>query len=131
MSILLSYVPSESGNAAAGAAIAEAKAHGALLIVVNAVRGGALVDQRVATESALRSIVDRAREAGVQATVEQPESPDVVDALLDLITQHEARMVVIGTRHRSPVGKLVTGSTAQRILLDSPCPVLAVKAPAD
>ena len=35
--------------------------------------------------------------------------------------------VVVGLRHRSPVGKMLMGSVAQRILLDADVPVLSVK----
>ena len=48
----------------------------------------------------------------------------------DLIEAAESggELIVIGLRRRSPIGKLILGSNAQRILLDAPCPVIAVKA---
>ena len=54
-----------------------------------------------------------------------------LDASEDLIAVAEdtgAELIVIGLRRRTPVGKLILGSNAQRVLLDAPCPVLAVKA---
>jgi nucleotide-binding universal stress UspA family protein len=43
-----------------------------------------------------------------------------------LAQDEDADLVVIGLRNRSRVGKLLMGSTAQEILLGSPCPVMGV-----
>jgi nucleotide-binding universal stress UspA family protein len=58
-------------------------------------------------------------------------APDVLDPAEELIRVSESSpdaIIVIGLRRRSPVGKLLLGSNAQRVLLDASCPVLAVKA---
>ena len=47
--------------------------------------------------------------------------------LISIAEDSDAELIVIGLRRRTPVGKLILGSNAQRILLDAPCPVLAVK----
>ena len=48
-------------------------------------------------------------------------------AVADLAEGLGIDLVVIGLRRRTPVGKLLMGSVAQRILLGAECAVLAVK----
>ena len=60
--------------------------------------------------------------------VRQTLGPDIAEQILDVVREVDASLLVIGLRHRSAVGKILMGSTAQRLLLDCPCPVLGVKA---
>jgi nucleotide-binding universal stress UspA family protein len=58
-----------------------------------------------------------------------PEDRDPVEAVLDEIEHRpDVQRLVIGMRRRSPVSKAILGSVTQRLLLESPVPVLAVKA---
>ena len=51
------------------------------------------------------------------------------EALVRLTGEVAADLLVIGSRRRTPIGKFLLGSTVQRVVLDSPVPVLVVKAP--
>ena len=54
---------------------------------------------------------------------------DVSDVILEIAEEIGAELVVVGLHRRSPVRKALLGSTAQRVLLEATCPVLAVRAP--
>jgi len=128
MTVVVGWTSDARGQAALVRAIQEARVHDESLLVVNASSGTAPVDDRfagTADVSQVRALLDS---LGVDGEVRQTVVRDVGDALLDIAEEVDASMLVIGIRHRSPVGKLLLGSTAQRILLDARCPVLAVKA---
>jgi nucleotide-binding universal stress UspA family protein len=52
---------------------------------------------------------------------------DPAEAVLDEIKAHDVSRLVIGLKRRSPVGKALLGSVSQRLLLESPVTVVAVK----
>lgn len=49
------------------------------------------------------------------------------EAIVELATDIGADRVIVGGRRRSPTGKAVFGSTAQEVMLSSPCPVTFVQ----
>ena len=129
--IVVGYVPKPEGRAALRRAAEEAKLRDMRLVVVNSHRGGREFDREDAIESEaqLEEVADDPREAGVEHEVRQlVRGIDPADDLVNVATEVGAEFIVIGLRRRSPVGKLILGSNAQRVLLDAPCPVLAVKA---
>jgi nucleotide-binding universal stress UspA family protein len=124
-------VPKSEGHAALTRAVQEAKLRGSSLMVVNSHRGGREFDasDAVETEAQLNEIKSALHETGVDYEVRQlVRGMDPAEDLVNVAEEVEAEFIVIGLRRRSPVGKLILGSNAQRVLLDAPCPVLAVKA---
>jgi nucleotide-binding universal stress UspA family protein len=129
--IVVGYVPKPEGKAALRLAAEEAKLRGSSLVVVNSHRGGRDFDRddAVESESQLEEVRNELRDAGVEFQIRQlVRGMDPAEDLINVAEEVSANVIVIGLRRRSPVGKLILGSNAQRILLDAPCPVLAVKA---
>ncbi len=130
--IVVGYVPKPEGHAALRRAAQEARLRNARLVVVNSHRGGGRDQDDAESGDVLDSITREIGDAGVEHEVRQlVRGIDPADDLVNVAHEVDAEFIVIGLRRRSPVGKLILGSNAQRVLLDAPCPVLAVKAELD
>jgi nucleotide-binding universal stress UspA family protein len=127
MTVLVAYSADAYGEAALDHGIAEATASGERLVVVNVTRGDALVDERYAGPEAAGSLRTRLEELDVTAELRQSMSPDVAVEVLAVAEEVAPRILVVGIRRRTPLGKLVMGSVAQRLILEAHCPVVAVK----
>ncbi|WP_349827426.1 universal stress protein [Brevibacterium litoralis] len=133
MTIILGYTPSPEGLAALDFALAEAKAHGDRLLAINAGIGEArpTEEKGLCDDDQLHRLRAVLEDSGVDHAVEQHlRGKDAAEELLDAVqTTPDTRMLVIGSRRRSAVGKLIMGSIAQRLILGSDVPVVSVKAP--
>ncbi|EWS80882.1 universal stress protein [Brachybacterium phenoliresistens] len=124
--ILVAYVPSATSEAALGFAIAEAEQHSASLLVlasekaVNPSKAKAVTDER--------SLEQRLEESGVPYELRTvPRRDDPADDILEAIESEGIDLVVLGIRKRTPIGKILLGSTSQRVAIESPAPVVLVK----
>lgn len=129
--VVVGYVPKPEGEAALAQAIEEAKLRGLRLVVVSSHRGGGEDDDAAAAQVGVESERIKARldASGLDYEIEHlVRGFEPAEDLISIAESHGATLLVIGLRRRTPVGKLVLGSNAQRILLDAPCAVLAVKA---
>ena len=129
MTIVVGYTPTSAGRAALNTAITEARKSDRPLVVVNTSRGDALDDPSFAQPADLDWVRATLEEAGVPFTIRQEvRGREAADELIGVLEEVEAELCVIGIRRRSAVGKMVLGSNAHRILMDSPSPVLTVRA---
>ena len=131
MAIVVGYVATKEGRAALKRAAEECVLRGTKLVVISSHRGGKDFDADEAGkfESELSRVESMLEEQGLQHEVRQlVRGNDPAEDLIKVAEEENAEFIVIGLRRRSPVGKLILGSNAQRILLDASCPVLAVKA---
>ena len=122
MAIVVGYIPTKEGAAALTRASEEALLRKTGLVIINSDRDG------TGEGADLDALREDLKSKGVEVEVRQLiRGNEPAEDLIGVAEEIDAELIVIGLRRRTPVGKLILGSNAQRILLDAPCPVLAVK----
>lgn len=133
--ILAGYCPRTSDRGPVDLAAALARLTGAQLIVTAIYAGGTVMDEPWGGEYADRPAVD-ARKAlerlalgiGDDVTVELRALEAVTPAsgLSAAIAASKPGLVVLGSTHRGPAGRVLPGSTAERVIHGAQCPVVVV-----
>ncbi len=133
-------VPTDGSEGAGGAVdhgVSQAAAHDARLVFLTVVElsgtaapearaGEAVEREREARRGDLAPLVERAGAAGVDAeAVVETGVPSRV--ILEGAAEHEADLLVMSTRGRSGVGRVLYGSVTEQVLRDGDTPVLAVQ----
>ena len=127
--VVLGYVPTALGEAALDAAITECRRRGSRLLVINSTRADRTVDPNYAFGGDIKALHTTLAASGIEHEIRQFTSELLAsDDVIAAAEETNAELIVIGVRRRSPVGKMLMGSDSQRILLQSECNVLAVKA---
>lgn len=132
MTVLLAYIRTPEGDAALDVAVREAQARKTDAVVVNVTRPASEIDFPMSTEQGLDAVAEIFTRADVAVDVRQlPASSDRAGAILAVLSEVRPDVAVLGIRDRRPLGELILGSVAQRIVRDAECPVLLVKATSD
>ena len=129
MTVVVGYIPTPEGSAAFEHARRRRVLTASRVVVVNTGHYGDFAHPNYATAEDIDAIDARADRGGAR-----PRDPSQSTGEPSRCGGHPAGgdraaadLIVIGVRRRTPVGKLFAGSTAQHVLLDADCPVLAVK----
>jgi nucleotide-binding universal stress UspA family protein len=131
MTVAVVYATTSTARLALIEAVAEAKRRQADLAVLHV--AGSPDAQLDAYRSSIAQEIGKVvtESAGVDWTLhlrQAASDAEVNDALVALIEEQRADVVVVGARRRSPIGKALLGSTAQSVVLGATSPVLVVKA---
>lgn len=127
MAVVVGYTRTSEGVAALRFAVDEARVHDDELTVVH-VDETESTDLPVSLEQDLDGVEQLLADAGVKGQVlREARGGQVVGRILEVVDQVDARLLVIGLRRRSPLGKALLGSNSQQLLLQAPCPVVSVR----
>ena len=128
MKILVGYIPTPEGLAAVDWATDYAKTMSGSVLVVNTGKNGDYSHPQFASAQDIDALDEQLTKQGIEHEIRRPtDGLPASENILSTASEIDADLIVIGLRKRSAVGKLITGSSAQAILLGADCPVVGVK----
>ena len=131
MNIMVCFDGSEVAKEALELAKIHAKAFDGKVFLVRSIEGGADIPKRNfdIAENELNDYVKT-----LLNTDDIPSEPHLLvrgltpgEDLVRFANEHQIDEIIVGVRRRSKVGKLLFGSTAQYVILEASCPVVAIK----
>jgi nucleotide-binding universal stress UspA family protein len=134
--IIVGYDPKSADRAPVNFAAAAARFTGAPLIVAS-VRAGALsrdradagrYDEDLALDvsGALAGARGELEREGVRVECHELANTSAARALHEAAESEDAGLLVVGSTRRGPVGRVLPGSTAERLMHGAPCPIAIV-----
>lgn len=128
--IVVPVVMTPAGQRAIQEAKKEAKLRDASLILVG---NTPVTESFVEKATSLRDYITQLEKdligEGFDAQSDWTVGDDLARQVLEVTRRHNAILIVLGLRQRSPTGKALLGSYEQDILLNAPCPVMTVRVP--
>ncbi len=130
MKILVGYDRSNASESALNHARQHAQAFNAEVHVLTSLEQAATLKKEDIdkAENQLEKVKKPFKEAGIECQVHTSVSyQSAGEDIVRFAKEKDIDQIIVGVHRRSKVGKLVTGSTAQYVILNAPCPVLSVK----
>lgn len=110
--------------------IEEAKLRKEKLIFVHSLFGGERTTQKEidSGEALLKWAEELAKKAGVECETKLlVRGKEAAEDIIEFADEVKASIIVIGVRKRRPAGKVLFGSVAQEVILNSSQPVICIK----
>lgn len=132
--ILVGYDAHKQDRAPVNFGVAAARFTGAPLIVVSVHTGtaglgaaaGAAVEEERESEGSLEHLRAELGAEGVDVEVRSIAGTSAPHALHDAAEKLDAGLLVVGSTDRGTRGRLLPGSTAQRLMHGAPCPIAVI-----
>ena len=127
MTVVVGYVPTETGFSAVTEAERQARFRDVPVVVVNVVGAAGYRVPTAADQPDLDAVTAYLTANGVRNSLRQiNDTAAPAASILGVAREVEASLIVLGLHQRSRIVKRVIGSTTQSVVLAAPCAVLIV-----